>query len=530
MKPFPLEQITIGGLLRRTARQKPRNTALEYGGKSWTYAQMDAQVDTLARMLLGWGVKKGDHVGIWCEAEPNAVLMLYAVTRVGAVAAMLNTSLRRQELSDLLRRSDIAWLLIGDGYKDVSYPQQTFGLCGELPTLRQILYIGQSGQNYGYTTLEQLHRTIAPPQSLADAEAAVDPQDTATILYTSGTTSSPKAVLSSHYSRANSGIQQAADLAATGQDKFCTAMPIFHCFCLSVNVMAACAVGACLHLPESRRTTALLTAVSQARCTVFSCVPALYHAILCRPDFADWDLSSLRTGFIGGSMYPPELFRQIERSFGFTLLSSLGQTEATAGITTAHLTDPLETRALTVGHFMDHVEGRIVDPVTGAVQPVGKAGEICVRGYVVMQGYYGLPEATARTIDGDGWLHTGDVGHLDEAGDLHLTGRLKELIIRGGENISPAEVENVFVGDDRVAACKAVGVPDAHYGEEVCLCVVADPAHPCTADELRTVLEQQLADFKVPRYILFFPQLPQTLTGKVRTEELKTLAAQRLGL
>ena len=527
---LPLENITIGALLRRTAQQYPRNVALEYGDKEWTYAQMDRHVDTLARMLLGCGVKKGDHVGIWCEAEPNTIFMLYAVTRIGAVATMLNTSLQRRELTELLRRSDVAWLLIGDGYKEVHFPTQVFGLCGELPKLRQILYIGQSGQNYGYTILEQLHKTIAPPEALAAAEAAVSPQDTATILYTSGTTSSPKAVLSSHYSRANSGLQQAYDLHATEKDKFCVAMPVFHCFCLSVNVMAACAVGACLHLPQSRRTAALLNAIVQRRCTVFSCVPTLYHAVLCRQDFARWDLSSLRVGFIGGSMYPPAMFKEIEQKFDFTLLSSLGQTEATAGITTASFADPLELRATTVGHFMSHVEGKIAHPLTGAPLPPGQSGEICVRGYVVMQGYYGMPEATAKTVDAEGWLHTGDMGCMDEAGNIRLTGRLKDLIIRGGENISPAELENLLAGDPRVVKCKAVGVPDDHYGEEVCLCILPTAENTAAPEEFRALMAAHLAEFKVPRYVLFFDALPCTTTGKVRTEQLKQQAAARLGL
>lgn len=529
---LPLENITIGRLLRRTAERVPQRPALEYCARVWTYAEFDAEVDRFARLYLGMGVQKGDHVGVWCEAEPNAIFSLYALARIGAVFTMLNTSLQQEELAAILQRSDVRWLLIGDGYKEVKYPEQCVGLAQRVEALQDIVYIGLNGlaPQYGYTTLAQLAPTAAPAEALAAAEAAVQPQDTACILYTSGTTSMPKAVLSSHYSRTNSGIQQAHDLHATQEDRFCVAMPIFHCFCLSVNVMAACAVGACLYLPSSRRTTSLLVAIAKGRCTVFSCVPALYHAILCREDLVMWDLSSLRVGFIGGSSYPPELFRRIEQTLNFTLLSSIGQTEATAGITTAFFTDPLELRSTTVGHFMDHVEGKIADPATGAALPVGQPGEICVRGYVVMQGYYGQPEATAKTVDAEGWLHTGDVGYLDETGNIHLAGRLKDLIIRGGENISPAELENLLVDDPRVTACKAVGVPDNHYGEEICLCVVPNPDHPCRPAELREALAGRLAAFKVPRYVLFLDELPQTLTGKIRTEELKRLAAAKLGL
>lgn len=435
---LPLEELTVGALLRRAAARWPERPALEYRGRVWTYRELDADVDITARRLLAWGVEKGERVGLWCEAEPNNILLLYAAVRIGAVATLLNTGMLRPELKELLIRTDISRLIIGDGYKLLDYPALCAGLTEELPGLRSILYAGLSGESRGFPALEALPE--APGETLAAAEAAVKPEDPGFILYTSGTASAPKAVLGSQYSRANSAIQQANDLGATERDRFCVAMPVFHCFCLSVNVLAACAVGACLYLPESRRTTSLLEAVSNGKCTVMSSVPTLFHAILARPDFPKWDLSSLRAGFIGGGTVSEELFTQIESGFGFTLLSSLGQTEATAGITTAGFSDSPHVRATTVGHFMDHVEGKIVDLQTGKTQPPGTPGEICVRGYVVMQGYYGQPEATARAIDAEGWLHTGDLGYLDEDGNVHLSGRLKDLIIRGGENISPAEV------------------------------------------------------------------------------------------
>lgn len=524
---LPLEPITVGQMLRRTAARVPLRPALEYRGTVWSYAELDRTVDLFARRLLGWGVRRGDHLGIWCEAEPNAIFLLYAAVRIGAVATLLNTELQRPELKQLLGRTDVAYLAIGDGYKALDYPALCQGLTGELPLLRGVCYIGLSGRSGTFSPLSSLPR--ASEEDLRRSEACVTPEDTAFILYTSGTTSAPKAVMDSHFSRANSGIQQARDLGATEADRFCVAMPLFHCFCLSVNVMAACAVGACLYLPESRRTTPLLSALSQGRCTILSCVPALYRAMLCRPDFLEWDLSSLRTGFIGGSLYPPALFRRINNAFGFTLLSSLGQTEATAGITTSFLHDSLEVRSSTVGHFMDHVEGRITDLSSGRPLPPGEIGEICVRGYVIMQGYYGQPEETQRAIDREGWLHTGDLGYLDPEGNLHLTGRLKELIIRGGENISPAEIELALAEEPSVAACKAVGVPDEHYGEEVCLCVIPAPGGTCTEEQLRSLLSARLAQFKLPRYILFLDGFPRTTSGKIQSAALAGLAAQRLG-
>jgi len=525
---LPLEDLTVSQFLRRTAARYPDRPALEHRDRTWTYRELDGEVDRAARRLLAWGVKRGDRVGLWCESEPNTVLLLYALPRIGAAAVCLNTSLQRTELVDLLRRTEVDRLIVTDGYKGLDFPALCRGLTDELPRLEAVLYAGQSGEDGGLQTLDSLPE--APEEELASAEGLVTPQDIGHILYTSGTTSAPKAVLNTQYSRVNSGIQQAHDLAATEEDRFCVAMPIFHCFCLSVNVMAACAAGACLYLPESRRTAAILEALSRGRCTILSSVPTMYHAILCRPDFAGWDVSSLRTGFIGGSLYPKELFQQINDGFGFTLLSSLGQTEATAGLSTAYLDDPLEVRAATVGHFMDHVEGKIVHIESGKEQPVGQPGEICVRGYLVMAGYYGQPEETERVIDQDGWLHTGDMGYLDGEGNIHLTGRLKELIIRGGENISPAEVEAAACVSPEIRECKAIGVPDRHYGEEVCLCAVLREGAGLDEPELRSRLARQLAAFKVPRYILFFDELPKTTTGKIRSNELARLVLGRLQL
>ena len=518
---LPLENLTVSQLLRRTAHRFPYRPAMEYAGRVWTYWELDEAVDRAARRLLAWGVRRGDRVGLWCETEPNTILLFYALPRIGATAVFLNTSLQRSELVELLCHTEISLLIVTDGYKGLNFPNLCQGLTEEVSTLKAILYAGRSGVDGGLETLNSQEEASA--EELIQAETQVTPQDVGYILYTSGTTSVPKAVMSTQYSRVNSGIQQAHDLGASEEDRFCVAMPIFHCFCLSVNVMAACAAGACLYLPQGRRTGMILKAVSEGRCTVLSSVPTLFHAILCRPDFKEWDLSSLRTGFIGGSFYPPELFRQINDGFGFTLLSSLGQTEATAGLSTAYLDDPLEVRATTVGHFMDHVEGKIVHIDTGGELPSGEIGEICVRGYLVMAGYFGQPKETAKAIDADGWLHTGDLGWLDADGNIHLTGRLKELIIRGGENISPAEVEIAASKSAEIQECKAVGIPDRHYGEEVCLCVVLREGTKLDEAELRARLIHQLAAFKVPKHILFVEKLPKSPAGKVQSGKLVKL-------
>jgi len=519
MSVLALENITVGGLLRKAAQKYPDNIAMVYGDFSINYKEMDATVDIFARKLISAGIKKGDHVGVLCETSPVEVMTKYALCRIGAIACLLNTGLKRNELTGVLSFSDITTLFVGDSYQDVDYLDMCIDICSKFEKPIQVLHI-EHPEN----------QETAPIEKLREMESAVDTYDTAFMLYTSGTTGPIKAVMGSHYSRVNCGIMQARDLGANEKDVFLCALPSFHCFSLSVNIMAACACGGCLCIPKNRHTGELLNTIEKYRCTMFSCVPTLFHAIISRPDFKNWDTSSVRAGIIGGSLCTKELFYGIEKKFGMTLLSSLGQTEATAGLTISELTDPLELRAETVGHFMEHLEGKIVNPETGEEMPTGQSGEICVKGYVVMQGYYKMPEATSKTIDKDGWLHTGDLGYLDENKYLHLSGRIKDLIIRGGENISPFEIESQFADDERVRNIKAIGVPDTHYGEEICLCIEPKEGSDLTKEEVVYTISKNLASYKAPKYVIFLDKIPANTTGKIKTGELKDIALKRLHL
>ena len=518
--------LTVGKLLRESAAMYPDRPALRNREKVLTYKQLDEAVDLAARRLLTCGIKHGDHVGVLCENRPTLVMIIYALARIGAVNVMYNTSLSRAELINCINRSHIHTLIVGDGYKNVNFPELVAGIRPSCHGLDRLIYLAR-GANKVIEHLNDIEP--ASEEALAEAEAAVKPEDTAQILFTSGTTSYPKMVMGSHYSRANAGRFQAKDLEATCEDVFLMALPAFHCFSLSVNVMASCAVGACLFIPESRRTAVLLSDIRDFHCTVLSCVPTLFLAILHRQDFAKWDISSLRAGFVGGAGCTPKQFEEMEKGMGMTFVSSLGQTEATGGITTADLDDPVELRAVTVGHMMDHLEGKIVNIDTGETCPQGVTGEICVRGYVVMQGYYNNPEATAKAIDGEGWLHTGDLGWFDEKGYLHLDGRLKELIIRGGENISPAEVEIAAIEDPQIESCRAVGVPDDHYGQQIALCVILAKGSTRTADQIIERLRERLAYYKVPKYVLFFKKFPENSMGKTDSKALLQETIKRLG-
>lgn len=530
---LPLENLTVGDLIRRTSEKFPGRTAVWYDGHTTTYAELNQESMNYAAAFASRGISKGAHVGLWMEPDTEALAAYYAVQRIGAVTVMLNTNLVSSEIRDLLERNDVEYLIAGKSYKTGRCLAEGMTDFLKLSGIKEIFALGEEALP-GMTHLSSLAAGVsaADLEAAKKMEAEVRPEDTACILFTSGSTSTPKGVMSSHYSRVNGGIQQAGDLLCTENDKFCVSMPIFHCFCISVNIMAALAVGGCVCFPVDRHILSILDAIEQCKCTVLNSVPTMFHAMLARNRSEKRDLSSLRIGFIGGAGYPPEEFIRIDETLGpqFTLMSSLGQTECTAGLTTCYQDDSMEVRSTTVGHFMNHVDGCIKDIVHGTHLPPGEMGEICVRGYLNMQGYYKLPELTAETIDSEGYVHTGDLGTLDKNGNITLSGRLKELIIRGGENISPGELETVLSRMDGVETCKVVGVPDPHYGEEICACIIPSAGISLSEDAIREFMAKDLAAFKIPKYICFFESLPVTATGKIKPSAVKKLAAETLGL
>lgn len=521
-----LEELTFWQLLRRTASRFSAREAVRFAGESITYEELIERVSRCGAALCARGIGRGDHVAIRSDNTPEALIAFYAVMSMGAVAVMLNTSLTGAETCAMTAFSDSTCLILGPVRRrregqEAAFPRES------LPALKQVLLLPGAEERCGEpfptrTSAEDRERF----ESLC---AAVRPEDTAAMLFTSGSSGLSKAVLTSHYSRVNSGIQQGADLAASEEDRWCAVLPMFHCFSISANLLACLSVGGCLCFPDTRRTADIVKTIRQERCTVFNGVPTLYLAILSKPDFDPADFASVRTGIIGGAGYTPEEFCRIEKELGMTLLSSLGQTETTAGSTICRAGEPLERRANTVGEFMDHVEGRIADLKTGRTLPAGEIGEICVRGYLVMQRYYRQPGATRKAIDAEGWFHTGDLGSLDEEGYLTMHGRSKELIIRGGENISPLEVEMAIERLPQVKQCKVIGVPSRIFGEEVCACVVLLPGESLTAEELRRALSDRLAYYKLPKYVLFWASLPTTDTGKTDLPALRERVGRELG-
>ena len=524
---LPLENTTVGELLHRTAKRYPMQTAVIDHDTSLTYSQLDELTDRFAAELLRRGIGHGDHVALFGEPEAEVLALFFAIQRIGAVAVMVNTALVKTDLEMVLELGDPKMICVGISYRPDRNLADDVSKLVPISTVEGIYTIG-SGRSGQYPAL--LTDSPVNQEAVAAAEKTVQSEDTAVILYTSGSTGKPKPVMSSHYSRVNGGIQQADDFAATCEDVFCMAVPLFHCFCISTTVMAAVAVGGCICIPDNRRTGSLLRAVEQHQCTVLHAVPSMYRAIMARKDFADADISSLRVGIIGGASYPPNDFIRIEENFGMTVVSSLGQTEATAGLTVCNLDDCIDVRSTTVGHFMNYVEGKITDLETGETLPTGKIGEICIRGYLVMQGVYKQPEQTAKAIDPDGWLHTGDLGELDENGYITLHGRIKELINRGGEKFSPVEVENEICSLEGVETCRVVPVPDQHYGEEACACVILAENGSVSEEEIRSHLREQVAAYKIPKYILFPDALPLNGTGKVDTAATAEKARKLLGI
>lgn len=522
----PLKQITIGDALKNAARTYPDRPAIEYKGSVLTYLDLDKETDHLATGFLTIGVSRGTHVALWSELNTDLLLVYYALQKIGAVTVMLSTTLSGEALLDQLHQTQCEWLVVGSFYSGAGIDD----ICEAVHRDGGIETVYMSSKHlYGDFDLRtvKLAGSGMSRKTLLSETRQVVPEDPSMILFTSGTNGRPKAVVTSHYARMNNGIQQADDLGATCEDRFCVMLPMFHCFSISTNILAALAVGGCLHLAEDRHSGTVLNLLEKRRCTIFNAVPTAYHSMIARPDFDQYDLSALRTGIIGGGTYTPEQFVLFEKKFGMTLLSSLGQTECTAGLTVSRMEDTLEARSTTVGHFMNHVEYKIAHLETGEALAEGERGEICVRGYLVMDEYFGDPEQTAQTVDGQGWCHTGDLGWLDGDGNLHLCGRVKELVIRAGENISPKEVADVLLQDPRVADVKVIGVKDEHYGEELCACIVAAEGAQLSEDRVRQIVRERLEAFKVPAHVLFFDQLPYSTTGKIVLAQLQEMVSQR---
>ena len=518
----PLLELTIGDLLHRTAERYPERLAVasRHQGRRLTWAELSAEADRVARGLWALGVRRGDRVGLWSTNCIEWLMLHMGCARAGAALVNVNPAYRSHELQYTLTRSRMKVLLLWSRDKRADY--------------REILERARHG-----LTLELEHVVYLDSpewEALLEAEGRlperVDAGDVANIQYTSGTTGLPKGVMLTHRNIVNNGQFLAQGFHYTEQDVICLPVPLFHCFGCVIGTMTSVNTGAAIVLPNwTFDARATLQAVHEERATSVYGVPAMYVAELGLPEFASYDLTSLRTGMMSGAPCPVELMKRVLHEMHCRdLVIAYGQTETSPVVTMSDASDTIEIRVATVGRAMPQTEIRMVDMVTGETVPVGVQGEIVTRGYANMLGYDAEPEATAKTIDAEGWLHTGDLGILHEDGCVHLTGRSRDVIIRGGENIYPREVEEFLYTHPKVGEAQVVGIPDARLGEIVVAWVRLRPGVEATEAEIRGFCEGQIAYFKIPTYVRFVEDFPATLSGKIQKYKMREFEIAERGL
>ncbi|WP_308190608.1 AMP-binding protein [Streptomyces sp. HPF1205] len=512
---------TIGrNLDRAIAAHADREALVDVpGGRRWTYEQFGRAVDEVALGLAAHGVGKGDRVGIWAVNCPEWVFVQYATARLGAIMVNINPAYRLHELAFVLDQSGIEVLIASTEYRGSDYRAMAAAVRPECPRLREVLHIGDP----------EWDRLIADGAGMEDGylaarEAELSCDEPVNIQYTSGTTGFPKGATLSHHNILNNGYFVGGTVGYTEQDRICLPVPFYHCFGMVMGNLGATSHGACIVIPApSFDPAATLRAVERERCTSLYGVPTMFIAELNLPDFASYDLSSLRTGIMAGSPCPVEVMKRVMAEMHMAEVSiAYGMTETSPVSTQTRRDDDLEHRTETVGRVLPHLEVKVVDPTTGVTVDRGTAGELCTRGYSVMLGYWDEPERTAEVVDAGRWMHTGDLAVMRDDGYLAIVGRIKDVILRGGENVYPREIEEFLHTHPKVADIQVVGVPDDHYGEEILACVIPrDPADPPTLEELTAFCRDRLAHFKVPRHLRITDAFPMTVSGKVRKVELR---------
>lgn len=524
----PLLRDTIGGLLRRVAAEHPDREAVVSceQGVRLTYAQLDAAVDAVACGLLARGIAAGDRVGVWAPNRLEWMLVQYATAKVGAILVNVNPAYRTHELTYALNQSGIRLLFSAPDFKTSDYRAMVAEVRADTPAVEDVVFFGDDDW-------AALAATPVDAEALAQRLAGLDPDDPINIQYTSGTTGNPKGATLSHHNILNNGFFVGELCSYTHADRIAVPVPFYHCFGMVMGNLAALSHGACVVIPAAGfDPTATLRAVAQERCTSLYGVPTMFIAMLADPTFPEHDLTSLRTGIMAGSPCPTEVMRRVVDEMHMEEVSiAYGMTETSPVSTQTRRDDPLERRVGSIGRVGPHVEVKIVDPLTGLTVPRGQTGEFCTRGYSVMRGYWNDPEKTAEAKDDAGWMHTGDLATMDDEGYLNIVGRSKDMVIRGGENVYPREVEEFLYTHPDVLDAQVVGVPDARYGEELCAWLqLRDGARALDADALRAFCTGRLAHYKIPRYVLVVDAFPMTVTGKVRKNVMREESVARLGL
>lgn len=537
---------TLGGVLDDLSKNNPNGWAVRYTDRNYfrTWKELNDEADLIARGMMSLGVKKGDHVAIWATNTPEWILTLFAAAKIGAVLVTVNTNFKIFELEYLLRQSDTKLLVMIGGFKNNDYVATVNELLPELkttsgeiesehlPFLKRVVFAGKETPE-GMLNFEDLKILGGdfPVEIYEENKKTLNTHDVVNMQYTSGTTGFPKGVMLTHYNILNNGKTIGDGMKFTKNDKLCITVPFFHCFGLVLAMMACITHGTTMVPVERYSPVPVMNAISVEKCTAVHGVPTMFIAMLEHAQFNNFDFSSLRTGIMAGSPCPIEVMKKVIDKMNMReIVIVFGQTEASPGCTMTTTSDSIDKRVNTVGRAFPGVECKIIDPESGEELSVNTPGEFCARGYNIMKGYYKMPEATAQAIDKDGWLHTGDLCTVDEDGYYKVVGRIKDMIIRGGENIYPKEIEECLYTCDKVSDVQVIGVPSEAYGEEVMACVILKEGEEMTEEEVKEFVGARMAKHKVPRYVRFVDSFPTNAAGKIQKYKMREEAIEILKL
>ncbi|MGD9959151.1 AMP-binding protein [Nocardioides sp.] len=526
----PLLEETVGANFERTvATHRGREALVELAsGRRWMWGELDDDVNACARGLMAAGVAKGDRVGIWSPNCAEWTITQYASAKIGAVLVNVNPAYRTHEFSYAVNQSGMRLLIAASSFKTNDYRSMVEATADQCETLERTIYLDTS--DWAELLASGIH---LPEDAVAQRMASLDPFDPINIQYTSGTTGYPKGATLSHRNILNNGYFVTELINFTQDDRLCIPVPFYHCFGMVMANLGCTTHGATMVIPSPGFDPGLtLKAVAEERCTAVYGVPTMFIAMQNVPDFASYDLSSLRTGIMAGSICPIEVMKHCINDMNMAEVSiAYGMTETSPVSCQTRHDDDIERRTATIGRVHPHVEVKVVDPVTGETMERGQTGELCTRGYSVMLGYWDDPDKTAEAIDAEGWMHTGDLAEMREDGYCNIVGRIKDMVIRGGENIYPREIEEFLYAHPDIEDVQVIGVPDEKYGEELCAWVkLKSGAAPLDAAGVREFATGQLAHYKIPRYVMVVEEFPMTVTGKIRKVQMREETARTLGL
>jgi len=544
----PLMGETIGGMLNRIAARYPDNEAMVsvHQNIRWTYREFRERADALARGLMALGVERGDRVAIWSMNYAEWTLTQFATAKIGAILVNINPAYRVYEFEYALKQAEVSTLIVQGRFKNSDYVGMFYEACPEaidaragrissekFPFLKNVVFMGDIPYNGMFTWDEMIEKGAGiSPDELREREASLNFDDAINIQYTSGTTGYPKGVVLTHHGVMNNGYFIGEGMGFTEKDRLCIPVPFYHCFGMVLSNMASVTHGTTMVIPSPVfDAEAVLKTIQNERCTAVHGVPTMFIAELSHPNFARYDYSTLRTGIMAGSPCPIEVMKKVNVLMNMRdIVIVYGQTETSPGVTMTTVDDPLDKRVTTVGKAFPHTEIKIIDPNTKRILPRGEVGEICARGYMSMKCYYNNPSATRATLDANGWVYTGDLGVMDDEGYVKMSGRLKEMVIRGGENIYPREIEEFLHHHPKISDAYVIGVPDEKYGEELMAWVAAKPGMTVTPDEIVLFCTGQIARYKIPKYYKFVTEFPMSVTGKIQKFKMQQMAIEELGL